>query len=106
MQYEYVKNRVAEAIYELCNGVGDVRSRLLSAHAQISVLVDNQFPNELLGLWHEIHAMLTKHGPARDFQEKISQGSVAHTLGKIKNSTGVKIAEKLYQLHKKLQSNY
>lgn len=106
MQYEYVKNRVADAIYELCTGPGDVRRRLLSAHGEISALLDNQFPNELLGLWHEIHAMLTKHGPAFDFEGDIWKGSVANTLDKIRNSTGVKIAEKLYQLHKNLQSNY
>jgi len=106
MKYEYVKNRVAGAVFELCTGAGDVRSRLLSAHTEISMLVENQFPNELLGLWHEIHRMLTKHGAALDFEGKISEGAVSNTLRKIKNSTGVKIAKKLYELHKQLQSHH
>jgi|SRR3990167_1534545 len=106
MTYSYVKNRIADAVLELCTGPGDVRSRLLSANNETISLIDNHFPSELLPLWLEIHHMLTKHGPAIDFEGKISEGAIPNTLRKIKNSTGVKITEKLYKLHRELQRKY
>jgi hypothetical protein len=106
MTYSFVKGRIADAVFELCTGPGDVRSRLLSANSEIVSLLDNHFPSELLPLWQEIHRMLTKHGPASDADGKISEGAIPHTLKKIKKATGVQIAEKIYKLHKELQIRY
>lgn len=106
MKYEYAKNRISKAIFVLCTAPGDVRSRLLEANEVTSALNDNHFPDELLPLWRDIHEMLTKHGPATNFEGKMWDGAISNTLRKIRNSTGTKIAKKLYELHEEFQSKY
>ena len=41
-----------------------------------------------------------------NYASKAVGGAVANTMRKSRNSTGVKIAEKLYELHEKFQQEY
>ena len=106
MQYDYAKNRISFAIKELCIAPGDVRSRLLAANDFIDSLNNKDFPDNLLPQWLEFKKSITKHGPMKNYAGEPVSGAVSNTLRKIRNSTGVKIAEKLYQLNEQFQCKY
>lgn len=106
MQYDYAKNRISEAIKKLCISPGDVRSRLLVVNDLTSSLNPSHFPDNLLPLWLDIKKNMAKHGPMTNYAGKAVGGAVANTMRKIRNPTGVKIAEKLYELHEKFQQEY
>ena len=106
MKYKYVKGRIDEAIAELCIGAGDARKRLLSVNEATSSLLDSHFPENLLADWKSIQERMTKSGPRTNFEGKMVEGAVAHTMTKIQNRTASKIAEDILKLHKKLQSGY
>lgn len=103
IQYQYAKCRVAEGIQELCVSSGDVRSRLLVSNDAMSSLNTSHFPEHLKQKWDSITRMMNKYGPATNFEGVMCQGSVAHTMRRIKNATGVKIATELWELHEALQ---
>lgn|GEM_PF-1704773 len=104
IQYQYAKCRVAEGIRELCVSPGDVRSRLLAANDVMSSLNTSHFPEHLQPKWDSIRILMTKHGPAKNFDGIIWQGAVEHTMRKIKNATGTNIASALWELHEALQT--
>jgi len=106
IKYQYVKGRIDDAIDELCIGAGDARKRLLSVNDATSSLLDIHFPDELLADWHSIQKRMTKSGPRTNFEGKMVEGAVAHTMTMIQNRTASKIAEDILKLHKKLQSDY
>ncbi|WPC75914.1 hypothetical protein [Vibrio porteresiae] len=106
MKYEYVKGRISDAVEELCIGEGDARSRLLSANEATSSLLDRHFPTELVSDWQSIQRRMTKYGPGTNFAGENVEGAVAHTMRKIKNRTASKIAQDIFKLHKKLESEY
>ncbi|ALO34520.1 hypothetical protein CMT41_07180 [Colwellia sp. MT41] len=106
MQYDYAKNRISEAIKELCIAPGDARSRLLIANDLTSSLNDNHFPDDLLPQWLDIKNMMRKNGPRKNSAGKPVDGAVSNTLRTIRNSTGSKIAEKFYDLHEQFQQEY
>lgn len=106
MKYQYVKGRIDDAVYELCIGVGDARKRLLSVNDATSSLLDIHFPEELLADWKSIQQKMSKSGPRKNFEGKMLEGAVAHTMSKIRNHTASKIAEEILKLHKTLQSKY
>ncbi|MEZ8014032.1 MULTISPECIES: hypothetical protein [Vibrio] len=105
IKYQYAKCRVADGIQELCVSPGDVRSRLLAANDAMSSLDTSHFPEHLQPKWDSIMSMMTKYGPAKNFEGVIWQGAVAHTMRKIKNVTGTKIAASLWELHEMLQTD-
>lgn len=66
------------------------------------MLTEKDFPLELQKDWLWIIKELTKFGPLKGFNNNITTGAVANTLRKIRNSTGVKIAKKIYELNYKI----
>lgn len=104
IQYKYAKCRVAEGIQALCVSPGDVRSRLLVANTTMSSLNTSHFPEHLQPKWDSIMSLMTKHGPATNFEGVIWQGAVEHTMRRIKNATGANIAVALWELHEALQA--
>ncbi|ENS5564617.1 hypothetical protein [Vibrio cholerae] len=105
-KYQYVKRHIKDAVECLCIGEGDVRSRLKAANDVTCNLVDHHFPEELLPIWEKIQGKLTKYGPCKDSQGKIAEGSVSHTLRRIRNSTASEIASLILQLHYLLEKDY
>jgi hypothetical protein len=106
MDYSYVKRRISDAVYVLCTAKGDVRSRLLLADRATDGLSDNSFPDELKPKWAEIKNLLRQHGAVFNDSGGVAIGAIANTLKKIRNSTGSKIAEKIFELHRDLEKNY
>jgi hypothetical protein len=107
-QYSYAEEKLDEALRILATGAGDVRDRLYLWYWSVHFLNEGHFPDELKKDWQWITKQLTKYGPLTsttfDGKPLIIYDSVKYTLKKIKNSTGVKIAKKVYDLTRKLHT--
>jgi len=103
MKYNYAKRLIDEATHELCTGPNDVRSRLKSAYEHIYVLNEKNFPDDLKDKWTNIHSELSKFGPWNNSEGKQIEGAIPHTLRRIKNSTGSKIANLIWELYEELK---
>jgi hypothetical protein len=97
---ESVKQRVFLAVQELCIGRGDVRSRLIVAIKILSALNSNDFPKALIKDFEWVIKESTKH--QSDNHEYKS--NLEFTMGKIYNSTGTKIAEKIFKIYSDIQN--
>jgi hypothetical protein len=103
MKYNYAKRLLDEATHELCTGPNDVRSRLKSAYEHIFVLNEKNFPDDLKDKWTKIYSELSKFCPCYNYEGKQVEGAISHTLRRIKNSTGSKIANLIWELYKELR---
>jgi hypothetical protein len=92
-------------MHELATGKGDVRGRLLGAFNSIHTLNDEDFPEEFRKDWAWIMNQLTKAGPILDNNGKVWRGSAENTLSKIRNATGTKIANKIFEIGWDLHAN-
>lgn len=79
-----------EYIYDLTIGIGDIRSRLLIASNNFIAIQKSDLPPGLHRDWEEVDSAITK------------LGTVEETMKKIKNSTGQKIAIKLFDMSSEL----
>ena len=102
-QYLYAKEKLGQAVRCLSILPGDVRSRLRFAFLEFHILTEDNFPPELKKDWRWIKKQLTRFGPIYNHKGDVAVGSVNNTMGRIKNSTGVKIAKKIYDLNIKLE---
>jgi hypothetical protein len=100
-RYYYLQEKFFNAIQALVVGTGDVRSRLWTAYLHVSTLRPEDFPDELRQDWQYIIKSLKKFEPIYHKGE-VSVGSVQHTLRRIKNRTGSKIAERFFHLFSEL----
>lgn len=82
----------------LATGQGDVRSRLYFAYLRVGGLTKDDFPKEFQKDWEWIVSELTKYGPTYKPNGDLWQGALEHTLDRIRNSTGRKIAEKIFDI--------
>ena len=101
--FDYVREKLQRAVYNLVVGPGDVRSRLKIAYMSFHTLRKVDFPPELQSDWSWVLKQLTRFGPAKHYSERYREGSVSHTLGRIRNKTGQKIAERIYYLYMEMQ---
>lgn len=101
-RYDYAGEKLFNAVRALTVGPGDVRSRLLVAYRHAHTLKPEDFPEELRKDWEYIVKSLNRFGPIYDYKSEVSVGSVQHTLRRIKNRTGSKIAEKFFHLFSEL----
>jgi hypothetical protein len=100
--YAYEKLRVA--LDGLATGAGDVRARLLNAFISFHTLKDGDFPEHLRSDYRWVIEQLNRFPPYQLSDGKIVRGSVEETLRRIKNSTGVAIAERLLRLYHEIDS--
>jgi len=100
----YALEKLSSAVHSLAVGRGDVRERLRAAHLTFHPVQERDFPDHLKERWRWIKSELTKFGPVQDEGGKVLEGSVDHTLSRIKNSTGAKIAEAIVSLQYELES--
>ena len=94
---ESVIERVYLAVETLATEPGDVRSRLKSAGIILAPLQAREFPEQLREDFEWIMEHLTRYdaiGP----EERIEA-----TMNRIKNSTGEKIAKRIFALYGELQ---
>lgn len=104
-RYSYTREKLYVAMHTLASGRGDVRARLLSAFMSFHTLNEDDFPEEYKKDWEWITKQLTKFGPLLDHKGEVWRGSVENTMNKIKNSTGEKIAEKIFNIGWELHTN-
>jgi hypothetical protein len=90
--HSYALEKLASAAHTLAVGPGDVRSRLVNVLSDIHGLSERHFPSVLREDWHWVKEQLSRFPPSSDWQG-------ASQLRKIRNSTGVKIAEKLMYIY-------
>lgn len=97
-RYRRYAEKLRSATYLLAVGEGDVRDRLRRAYKEIRSLSKRDIPPRVLEEWASILSALTRLGPRLDFDGSVWQTSVDHTLSRIRNSTGRKIAERILAL--------
>ena len=99
LPHRRAREKLLGAVHRLAVGEGDVRSRLISAHWFLSQLSARDFPEELRESWQEVMSDLTKRGPVLSAEGEVLKPACKHTMSRSRNSTGRKIAEKIYSLH-------
>ena len=98
----YASEKLGEAVQALATGEGDVRSRLAWASGSLALVSAGALPQALRSEYDAIWRELTKFKPKSKLGKKYSP--VDLTLRKIKNSTGSKIALRIYSLNVALDS--
>ena len=101
-QYRRCREKFRAAIHRLSVGEGDVRDRLRGAYRYLRMLSERDVPPHLRKEWVSILAALTRRGPEVDSDGTVYRKSVDHTLSRIRNSTGRKIAERIWALAREL----
>ncbi len=96
---QYAHQLLSRAVDTLATAPGDVRSRLLQAYSGFHPLTPDHFPEPLRKDFEWVIKQLTKREPYINNKGQVQKGSVQVTLEHMRNSSGVKIAEKLLQLH-------
>ena len=99
----YAREKISLAIYILATAPGGIKKRLLSAFNECIAVQDDDFPEDLRGDWSWINNQMTKFGPVKDAQGTVLIGQCENTMRRIRNSTAVKIAEKLFALEDELR---
>ena len=95
----YVHELLFQTVNSLATGPGDVRARLLLAYEIFHPLTSEHFPVHLREDFKWVIAQLTKVAPRLDYQGLVQKSSVEASLQRMRNSTGVQIAESLLRLH-------
>lgn len=96
---QYAHQLLSQTVDLLATGAGDVRSRLLEAYSVFNPLTPEHFPEPLRKDFEWVMKKLAKCGPYINTEGEIIKGAVQVSLEQMRNSTGVKIAKKLLQLH-------
>lgn len=101
----YAHEKLMMTIHSLATGPGDIRKRLSNAFQGFHTLKKEHFPKELQSDWEWVLKELKKIGPIVREDGSVFRGSVEHTCSRIKNKTGVKITEKIYDIYRYLESH-
>ncbi len=94
---ESLAERVFRSVRHLAIGKGDVRSRLKVVGVTLVPLLESEFPAELREDFCWVMEQLTRYKP--EFEE----GRIEATMNRIRNSTGEKIATRIFEIYLKLQ---
>lgn len=90
------------ALYALAVREGDVRQRLRGAYNALQSLREDEVPEDHRKEWALILSMLVKRGPLLGPAGEVYKNALDHTLDRMKNSSGRKIAERIYSLVRKV----
>ena len=96
-QAESVIEPVYLAVQHLCTARGDVRARLRGAVMTLLSLQAQEFPEHLQGDFDWILSQSTK------YESEPHEGTLDATMRRIKNSTGEKIAKRIFKLYADIQ---
>ena len=98
-QAESVIERVFLAVESLCTGKGDVRKRLIIASGILLPLHGTEFPEDLREDFAWVMGQVSK------YKSEIPQyeGNIEATMRRIKNSTGEKIAIRIFKIYSNIQ---
>ena len=103
--HSYAAEKLTDALECLATLPGDVRDRLLVVYECFAALEESHFPRNLHNEWRWIVQQLTRYGPVLDHKGEVREGSVQHTMRRIRYSTGSKIALKIYELYWSVSNN-
>jgi len=103
--HSYAHEKLFEALHALALGSGDIRSRLEIAFTSFYVLEKHHFPQKFQEDWEWIMKEMTKFGSVYRADGREWRSPVQHTMKRIRNKTGVKIAEKIFELFWELDRN-
>lgn len=92
--YYFAHEKFIDAVHSLTTGAGDVRSRLRLAYGHFHPVREKNLPDELKDDYSWVMNQLLKFG------------SVSKTLSRIRNSTGIKIAERIWHIYTQLNWLY
>ena len=95
---ESVVERVFLAVEHLCTAPGDVRTRLHGAVMTLRPLQVREFPEHLQGDFKWILSQSTKYKSEWSHEEDLKA-----TMRRIRNSTGEKIAKRIFELYSEIQ---
>ena len=101
-QYKYAREKLGHAVYILAIGEGDVRSRLRRTHRHIRMLGTHNLPVDLHEELQWVKYSMTKYGALKDRYGPVLN-ALEHTMRRIRNTTGKKIAEKIWSMNLSLQ---
>jgi hypothetical protein len=96
---ESVVERVYLSVEHLCTAKGDVRNRLIGAVSALLPLRFRDFPKELQQDFDWVIKQSTKFQP--EFPQQ--GGRLEVTMKRIKNSTGEKIAKRIFYIYSTIQ---
>jgi hypothetical protein len=102
VQYRRCREKFHAAVYRLAVGKGDVRDRLRGAYRYLRMLSERDVPPHLRQEWASILTALMRLGPEVDSDGTIYRKSINHTLSRIRNRTGRRIAERIWALAREL----
>ena len=95
----YAHRLLIMTVDTLATAPGDVRSRLWEAYQAFNPLTPEHFPEPLRKDFEWVMKQLTRYESYADNEEVIQKGLVQVSLKHMRNSTGVKIAQRLLKLH-------
>ena len=101
---QYALGNLEHAVYRLTVGEGDVRRRLLDAHSILHPVTEADFPPHLVDDWRWVEQEWSRFGPLYAPDGTVWRGAVEHTLDRIINRTGAKIAVRLLSLRNDLRT--
>lgn len=100
----YALQKLELAVIDLATGGGDVRSRLEFVHREhLHILRERDFPIAFRSDWARIDSALKAKGPKTDSDGSVYVGALRHTLSRIRNKTGSRIASDIVVLAEKLR---
>ena len=109
--YDYALEKFGAAVRHLAIGTGDVRSRLWTAYLDLDVLRAGHLPEDLRADYEWVNRELTKREPQRKVwseseQDWVLEGRVLANLRRMRNSSGAKIAERIYSINLSLETRH
>jgi len=100
-RYKYAREKLQQAARILATGRGDVRSRLRRTYRHLRVLRADDVPNDSKGDLQWVKSAMVRYGPKVDQHGPLFD-ALEHTMRRIRNGTGQKIAERICLMHSKL----
>jgi hypothetical protein len=98
MPYNRCKEKLRGAIYRLAVAEGDVRDRLKGAHWYLRQLSPEELPPEYREEFADILSELIWRGAERGPDGDVWRSALDHTLTRMRNGSGRRIAERLIAL--------
>jgi len=93
LKYHSARSKLVEAIKTLSIGKGKIQTRLLIVFDDLNALSNQDIPEEITQKWNEVNKLVTKYGPNG------LVGSIEHTLSRITEPTGIRIAVLIYEMY-------
>jgi len=101
--YSRCREKLSDVERRLAVGKGDVRERLRSAYKKLRMLREEECPPEMRRDFRWVMQQLTRYGPERDPDGTPFRSGIDHTMSRIRNSTGSRIAERIYKLCRQIR---